>query len=318
MGVPSSGELKLWDMLWNQELGGSKGNNSLHSASVYAGFSTPDSLGEFYGYSDVEAPTVTTNALSNISYSTMRANGNVDTTGNENPTRAFYFGTSSTRTSNTKYTVGTGGAGSFQRTMTGLSQLQTYYCWAIAENSAGEAVGSRVQAQTTEQTYSATFATFAEGYAGIQSNVNYPAGYPYVHYSYQQAWVNPYSSNLNHIRSHTNTSSTDNHTSPAPGSTITINAYTRWQFQSQRSREMRFTAGGPVPSVGSWLMGPSNQAGQMTMQSTRSPGPVVISDTYGLNANAGGGNQNQENNTQFSWTFTMAPPRSYGPHSRQL
>ena len=51
MAVPNSGQLKLWDMLWNQELGGSKGNNSLHSASVYAGFSVPDSLGEFYGNS---------------------------------------------------------------------------------------------------------------------------------------------------------------------------------------------------------------------------------------------------------------------------
>ena len=44
MAVPNSGQLKLWDMLWNQELGGSKGNNSLHSASIYAGKSVPDSL----------------------------------------------------------------------------------------------------------------------------------------------------------------------------------------------------------------------------------------------------------------------------------
>ena len=58
MAVPSSGELKLWDDLWNQEIGGSKGNNSLHSASVYAEFDTPDALGDFYGWSDVEVPSV--------------------------------------------------------------------------------------------------------------------------------------------------------------------------------------------------------------------------------------------------------------------
>ena len=72
MAIPSSGQLKLWDTLWNQELGGEKGENSLHSASVYAGFSTPDALGDFYGWSDVEAPTVTTQGVTNVQVSSQR------------------------------------------------------------------------------------------------------------------------------------------------------------------------------------------------------------------------------------------------------
>ena len=91
MAVPSSGELKLWDTLWNQELAGSQGENSLHSASVYAGFSTPDALSDFYGWSDVETPTVTTSAMSQVEYYRMYANGNVSDTGNEDPDRGFLF-----------------------------------------------------------------------------------------------------------------------------------------------------------------------------------------------------------------------------------
>tara|TARA_R110000822_G_scaffold281276_1_gene402991 strand:+ start:5785 stop:6711 length:927 start_codon:yes stop_codon:yes gene_type:complete len=157
MAVPSSGELKLWDTLWNQELGGSQGENSLHSASVYAGFSTPDALSDFYGWSDVEVPAVTTNAFSSIGSTSMTANGNVTDTGNENPDRGFYFGTSNTYTSNTKYSVGTGGAGAFARGMSGLSYGTNYKGRAYACNSAGEVVGGQVNSTTNYPNHTPTF-----------------------------------------------------------------------------------------------------------------------------------------------------------------
>ena len=161
MAVPSSGELKLWNSIWNPEIGGSKGDNSLHSASVYAGFSTPDAMSDFYGWSDVEAPTVSTSGASSVTQSSMTANGNVSNTGGENVTRGFYFGTSTTYTSNTKYTIsGTQGTGGFSRSMTGLSAGTTYRINAWAANSGGETVGSQVS--------QATYVNFTKSLAGQQ------------------------------------------------------------------------------------------------------------------------------------------------------
>lgn len=149
MAVPSSGELKLWDNIWNQELGGAQGENSLHSASVYAGFSTPDAMSDFYGWSDVEVPAVSTSTSTSITTNSMVLNGNVSSTGNENPSRGFYFGTnSSAANNNTKYNVGTGGVGAFSCNKTGLSYYTTYYNWAFACNSAGEAQGGRITTTT--------------------------------------------------------------------------------------------------------------------------------------------------------------------------
>jgi len=150
MPVPSSGELKLWDAIWNDEIGGSKGDNSLHSASIYAGFSTPDAMSDFYGWSDVEAPSVTSSAATSVTQSSMTINGNVTSLGGAaNVTRGFYFGTSTTYTSNTKYTLsGTQGTGAFSRSMTGLSAGTTYYFNAWAANSAGETVSNQTSRTT--------------------------------------------------------------------------------------------------------------------------------------------------------------------------
>ena len=160
MAIPSSGELKLWDTLWNQELGGTKGENSLHSASVYAGFSTPDALSDFYGWSDVELPTVQTNSATSVGSTSLTANGNVTNDGNEAVTRGFYFGTSNNRTSNTKYTLaGTQNEGAFSCGFTGLSFTTTYKMWAWANNSVGQANGSQVNATTTAPPFTPQLAT---------------------------------------------------------------------------------------------------------------------------------------------------------------
>jgi len=185
MAVPASGELKLWDSIWNSEIGGTKGSNSLHSASIYAGFTTPDAMSDFYGWSDVEVPTVTTNNFSSIATTSMTANGTVNTTGNENPTRGFYFGTNSTLpTNNTKYSIGIGGTGAFSRSMTGLSAQTTYYGWAFACNSAGETTGAKV-------TVTSAAPPFTPCYGFIDKNEATATG----NYAYVQAysgWSNPY------------------------------------------------------------------------------------------------------------------------------
>lgn len=188
MAVPASGELKLWDTLWNQELAGTKGENSLHSASVYAGFSTPDALSDFYGWSDVEVPSVTTNSITSATNTSMVLNGNVTNTGNEAVTRGFYHGTnSSNHTANPKYSLGgtQPATGPFSCTRGGLTPQTTYYAWAFACNSAGEAVGGRVQKSTPAPPFTPTLVDF-----GTQQRGNVPA----QNASSVQAYINPYTS----------------------------------------------------------------------------------------------------------------------------
>lgn len=164
MAIPSSGELKLWDTLWNQELGGTKGENSLHSASIYAGFNTPDALGDFYGWSDVEAPAVSTGNASSVAATSMVLNGNVTSTGNQDVSRGFYHGTNANaNTNNPKYTVsGTQGTGAFSLTRGSLTYNQTFYFWAWASNDAGETVGSRNQATTNVPSFSPQTTSFQD------------------------------------------------------------------------------------------------------------------------------------------------------------
>jgi hypothetical protein len=192
MAVPASGELKLWDSIWNQEIGGAQGENSLHSASVYAGFSTPDALSDFYGWSDVEVPTVTTYSALSVTDSSMCPRVCVNTTGGEDPVYGVYFGTNAgDYASNTKYTGGTGGVGLYNISRTGLSYLTTYYFWAFACNSGGEAVGSRLSAATTAPPYTPTFGstTCIQGVAGTQGFCSYM--------NVSTAYQNPYTSAWN-------------------------------------------------------------------------------------------------------------------------
>lgn len=156
MPVPSSGQLRLRADI-NQEVNGNDtdDNVSLGTLSNEAGFTEPDEMSEFYGYTSCTAPSVTTNSMSSVSYTSMTANGNVTADNGCTVTeRGFYLGTNgSSPTNNTKYTSGSG-TGSYSRGIGGLNAQQTYYCWAYATNSAGTAYGSRQQATTlTPATY---------------------------------------------------------------------------------------------------------------------------------------------------------------------
>ena len=147
MAVPSSGELKLWDDIWNNEIGGTQGNNSLHSASVYAGFSTPDAMSDFYGWSDIELPSVVTTDITAPYYNCVCLFGCISNTGNSTAlTRGFYVGTAANPyTSNSKVQIsGTQSTtGAFSCKLTGRSQGTRYYAWAWAANEVGEVVGGR-------------------------------------------------------------------------------------------------------------------------------------------------------------------------------
>ena len=205
MAVPDTGQLKLWDTLWNQELNGSKGGNSLHSASVYAGFSTPDALGDFYGWSDVETPGVTTQGVTSAQVSSQTLNGTVTSTGNEAVNRGFYHGTGTQYSTQTKYTLGgtQNSTGAFSCTRTGLSQATTYYNWAFACNSAGEAVGGRQQANTGYPPYTPNY----QACGCICGNTGvgfYPPTSEFQGYNWSGrgtvGWYNPYSGGGNTLK----------------------------------------------------------------------------------------------------------------------
>jgi len=151
MAVTGSGEIKLIGDVNNEINGNTTDTNvSLTTLSTGASKDAPHGLTEFYGYSAVDAPTVTTSSGSSITTSSFTANGNVTATGGENVSKGFYIGTSSSYGSNTKYTVGSNqGTGSFTYNASSLSSGTTYYVTAWASNSAGESVGSTVSTTTT-------------------------------------------------------------------------------------------------------------------------------------------------------------------------
>ena len=106
---------------------------------VYLGATPFDNIqnGASELWTNAIVPTVVTNSASSITAASMTANGNVTSDGGATITeRGFYFGTSTSALSNTKYTV-SGTTGAFSRSMTGLSGSTTYRIFAFATNAVG-------------------------------------------------------------------------------------------------------------------------------------------------------------------------------------
>lgn len=115
----------------------------------------------------ITAPTVTTTATSNVSYTTVTLGGNVTNANGATVTeRGICWGTSANPTiSNSKKAVGTG-AGAFTTNITGLNDGVTYYVRAYATNSIGTAYGEEMTFTTTKITTPTVTTTSA-------SNVTY-------------------------------------------------------------------------------------------------------------------------------------------------
>ena len=116
----------------------------------------------------IVAPTVTTQAVSSIATTTATGNGNITATGGENADhRGVVYGTTSKGDpGNTAYNAteydsyedesGSFGTGAFTRSLTGLSEGQTYYVRAYAHNSAGYSYGGEVSFKTATKTTKTT------------------------------------------------------------------------------------------------------------------------------------------------------------------
>lgn len=162
MALQSSGAISVSQI--KTELTSS--SNSLRTLSAAAGFSTPDAMSEFYGYTSSLPPTVVTFAFDQIGETSIRCGGAVNSDGGAAITeRGFYFGTSTNMTSNPKYTV-SGTVGYYTLNRTGLSPNTTYRCWAYATNASGTTYGAMVTA-TTYQVYNPTWATMYTSSQGL-------------------------------------------------------------------------------------------------------------------------------------------------------
>ena len=185
MAVPSSGELRLRGDIALEVYGTVTGTNiSLGTMSDIAGFAAPDTMSEFYGWSNSVAPSATTNSMTSITETSMTLNGNITSDGGAVITeRGFYFGTNSASpTNNTKYTVsGTTGAYSLGRS--GLSAGTGYYSWAFATNSQGTTYGSSVYAATIAS-FVPTYQNAGDAYAMGDSLFGGSA-------TYQRFYINP-------------------------------------------------------------------------------------------------------------------------------
>jgi len=160
MAVPNSGELKLKDDILLEVKMNSTGSDptgpnnnpsaSLHQMSIESQFSTPDAMGDFYGYVSAEPPTVVSCTFTGISDTSMTARGHVANPAGVTTCYGFYFGTSTNRTSNPFYGVSntTSVNRQYTRGFGSLNPTTTYRHWAYACNVAGTAVGNRCDATT--------------------------------------------------------------------------------------------------------------------------------------------------------------------------
>jgi len=97
---------------------------------------------------EISAPTVTTQAVSDIQPTTATGHGNITATGGENCTKrgvCWNTGGNPTVADSKSEETGSFGTGAFSRSMTGLTPGQHYYVKAYAYNSAGYGYGSQVE-----------------------------------------------------------------------------------------------------------------------------------------------------------------------------
>jgi len=141
-------------------------------------------IGAFEYLGIAPSPTVTTQAVSDITSTTATGNGNITALGSPNPTAyGVCWNTTGTPTTASSGIVNKGGAsatGAFTAAMTGLAANTTYYVRAYVTNAAGTAYGNQVTFTTaaaaptsttekfTTETVGAT--TFSEGGATFSIN----------------------------------------------------------------------------------------------------------------------------------------------------
>ncbi len=133
----------------------------LTSAHAYVSHSDNEKVGGFSirclkdngGSTTYNLPTVTTNAVSNVTETSATCGGTVTADGGANViVRGVCYSTSPAPTTADNHTTDGSGTGSFTSSLTGLTAGTTYYVRAYATNSVGTAYGNEVSFTTLGET----------------------------------------------------------------------------------------------------------------------------------------------------------------------
>jgi len=173
MPVPSSGELKLRADIALEVDGSATGDNvSLGTLSNEVGFTEPDTMSEFYGYVSYIQPTISGTPSTHDVYDSRI---DVVSPTFSNPSggtveRGFYFGTSTTMTNNTFYSVGntSSTSGTFEKRFSSLSGSTTYRVWAVIRDTQSPARFTEATSSMKSQTTLATI-SISTGWGGAQN-----------------------------------------------------------------------------------------------------------------------------------------------------
>ena len=201
MPVTSSGQIALRADI-NQEVNGNDTDNnvSLGTLSDDAGFDTaPDAMSEFYGYSAFTPPTISAQvSTSSVTDTSMRIEFSYANTAEENLESGFYFGTSSTMTSNTFYSEGnsTSTSRSPARVMSSLNASTTYYIWGIVKDTQSPARFTQLATNVKQQATGAALSYSTNQTSGTQesmvtysgtgssSSISYSSQYDHTYHSW--------------------------------------------------------------------------------------------------------------------------------------
>ena len=127
--------------------------NTTYYVRAYAKNEEGAGYGNQVVFTTLTVPSVTTNAVSNISYTTATSGGNVTNDGGTPVTaRGVCWSTSQNPTISDSHTTNGSGTGSFISNITGLTQNTTYYVRAYATNSTGTGYGNQVSFTTLQLT----------------------------------------------------------------------------------------------------------------------------------------------------------------------
>lgn len=191
MALPSSGTITLVQ-IYNEVTQTTHNGSTAISLSTMADLANandgvfnvtnPDSMSEFYGWTYYIPPSVTTNAASSIGTNSAQLNGTVNSWGSYTPDKyGFYFGTSSTCTSNTRYEwVGSSGVTTFNNLFSGLSASTNYYFCAFAKAvGQSDVIGSTLGFTTTAAAVCAAITTSKSSVSGQDACVAATRTYRY-------------------------------------------------------------------------------------------------------------------------------------------
>ena len=141
-GTPCLGPIREGTTFSHNLTNLSTGTQYEFRACICAGDDHPEVCGDTKSFTTLPVllPQVNTLDAYDISANSATLKGEVVDTGNENPERYFFWGTSAGSLPN-KETAGTAGVGYFYKTLSGLTENTTYYFKACARNSKGESCG---------------------------------------------------------------------------------------------------------------------------------------------------------------------------------